>query len=91
MRSHGYLRVEGGPEGLVEEDAVKCNHCQKIGFISRGKVSWPQIDPEPQDHYMCRQCYEPICPACANLPCRHFEKWLEMMERNAGVLRSLWG
>lgn len=86
--AHGYLRIEGGPEGLVEEDTVKCNHCQKIGFVSRGKVSWPQLSPAPQDQFTCRQCYEPICPSCANRSCRHFEKWLEKMERGSGVVRA---
>jgi hypothetical protein len=85
---HGYLRIEGGPEGLVEEDTVKCNHCQNTGFASRGKVSWPSLSPAPQDHFTCKQCYDEICPRCSNLPCRHFEKWLEKMEKNAGVITS---
>ena len=89
LRPHGYNRIEGGPEGLVEEDTVKCVHCQKIGFVqSGGKVLWPQIIGQPQDQYTCRMCYAPICPACANRPCNHFEKWLEKMERNGGVVRS---
>ncbi len=73
---HGYLRIDGGPEGLVEEDTAKCNHCQRIVSIHRGR-----------DQFTCKQCYEPICPSCANHPCRHYEKWLEKMERGAGVVR----
>lgn len=89
LRPHGYSRLEGGPEGLVEEDTVRCVHCQKIGFVQRaGKVLWPQIHPLPQDQYTCRQCYSPICPSCANSPCRHFEKWLEAMESKSGLVRS---
>jgi hypothetical protein len=87
MKVHGYLRIEGGPEGLVEEDAVKCNHCQAIGFISRGKVTWPNL-PAPQDQFTCKQCYEPICARCAKRSCRHFEKWLEQMEKGAGVITA---
>ena len=52
------------------------------------KVLWPQIHPLPQDQYTCRQCYSPICPSCANRPCRHFEKWLEAIEGRAGLWRS---
>lgn len=85
---HGYLRIEGGPEGLVEEDTVKCNHCQKIGYAVMNMVSWPQLSPVLQDHFTCRQCYSPICAGCANLPCRHFEKWLEKMERGSGIIAS---
>lgn len=88
LSPHGYFRIEGGPEGLIEEDTVKCQHCQKIGFVQRGKVLWPQIHPQPQDQFTCRQCYAPICPSCANKPCRHFEKWLEGMEAKSGLIRS---
>ena|SRR5215467_16000536 len=87
-RPHGYHRIEGGPEGLIQEDTVKCNHHQAIGFVqSNGLVLWPQISPVPQEQFTCRQCYEPICPRCANLPCRHFEKWLERVERTAAMRR----
>jgi hypothetical protein len=86
--AHGYLRIEGGPEGLVEEDTVKCNHCQATGFASRGKVSWPHLSPAPQDHFTCKQCFEPICASCANRSCRHFEKWLEAVEKQNGMVRS---
>jgi hypothetical protein len=86
-RPHGYCRIEGGPEGLVEEDTVKCNHHQAIGFVQPGgKILWPQLSPVPQEMFTCRQCYEPICPSCANKPCRHFEKWLEAVEAKAGMV-----
>jgi hypothetical protein len=87
LRPHGYSRIEGGPEGLVEEDTIKCQHCQQIGFVQRrGMVLWPQLSPAPQEMFTCRQCYVPICPSCANKPCRHFEKWLEAVERRAGMV-----
>ena len=89
LRPHGYNRIEGGPEGLVEEDTVKCNHHQAIGFVQPGgKVLWPQISPVPQEQFTCKQCYMPICPSCANFPCRHFEKWLETVERKGEALRD---
>jgi hypothetical protein len=87
LRPHGYNRIEGGPEGLIEEDTIRCQHCQRIGFAQRrGMVLWPQLSPTPQEMFTCRQCYVPICPACANKPCRHFEKWLEAVERRAGMV-----
>lgn len=88
LRPHGYSRIEGGPEGLVEEDTIKCLHCQRIGFVQRrGMVLWPQLHPQPQEMFTCRQCYSPICSSCANLPCRHFEKWLEAVEARNGMVR----
>lgn len=88
--AHGYNRIDGGPEGRIEEDTVKCNHCQAIGFIQSDKSAlWPQFAQAPQEQFTCRQCYEPICPRCANLPCRHFEKWLEKVESKAGLYRLI--
>jgi hypothetical protein len=88
MRTHGYSRIEGGPEGLIGEDTIKCQHCQRIGFVQRrGMVLWPQLSSVAQEQYTCRQCYVPICPSCANKPCRHFEKWLEQVEASAGASR----
>jgi|HubBroStandDraft_2_1064218.scaffolds.fasta_scaffold387015_1 hypothetical protein len=89
LRPHGYNRIEGGPEGLIEEDTVRCVHNQEIGFVQPGGlILWPQFSPIPQEQYTCRQCYSPICPGCANKPCRHFEKWLERMESKSGAIRS---
>lgn len=88
IRAHGYSRIEGGPEGLLEEDTIKCLHCQMVGFVQRrGMVLWPRLHPGPQEMFTCRQCYSPICPRCANLPCRHFEKWLEAVEAKNGLRR----
>lgn len=101
LRPHGYCRIDGGLEGLIEEDTIKCQHCQKIGFMQMGgRVFWPQITPptpgattarvprgSTHEQYMCRQCYDPICPSCANKPCRHFEKWLEKVEAQGGMIR----
>ncbi|HEY1410779.1 MAG TPA: hypothetical protein VGF36_01500 [Rhodopila sp.] len=88
-KPHGYNRIQGGPEGLVEENTVRCQHCQKIGFVQPGwnTVLWPQISPVPLDFYTCRQCHDAICPSCANKPCRHFEKWLEQVEAQNGLRR----
>jgi hypothetical protein len=87
LRPHGYSRIEGGPDGLIEEDTVRCQHCQRIGFVQRrGMVLWPQLSPAAQEMFTCRQCYVPICPSCANKPCRHFEKWLEQVEAKAGMV-----
>jgi hypothetical protein len=87
-RPHGYSRIEGGAEGLVEEDTVRCQHCQKVGFVQFGSLTvlWPKISPVPLDFFTCKMCYEAICPICANLPCDHFEKKLERIERNAGIV-----
>ena len=102
LRPHGYNRIEGGPEGLLEEDTVKCNHRQHIGFVQPGgRIFWPHITTLPQgittgvvprdytfEQFTCRQCYAPICPYCANLPCMHFEKWLEEVERKGEALHD---
>lgn len=87
-RSYGYLRIEGGPEGLVEENTIKCVHCQLIGYIQGRQVYWPKITEKRQDFFTCRMCYSDICPTCANKPCRHFEKWLEAVEKKGSIYYS---
>jgi hypothetical protein len=89
LRPHGYVRIFSlDSDRAIEEDSVKCNHHQAIGFVQpSGLVLWPQISPAPQEQYTCRLCYKPICPRCANLPCRHYEKWLEKVEAGNGLRR----
>jgi hypothetical protein len=96
-KPHGYHRVFSlDSDRAIEEDTVKCNHHQAIGFVQpNGMILWPTLretyghnsgQPIPQEQYTCRLCYEPICPRCANLPCRHYEKWLEEVEGKAGMV-----
>jgi hypothetical protein len=95
LRPHGYVRIFSlDSDRVEEEDAVKCNHHQAVGFVQPGgQILWPMLKetwrngrPVPQEQYTCRLCYQPICPRCANLPCRHYEKWLEAVERRAGMV-----
>lgn len=109
-RPHGYVKVFSlDSDRCEEEDTVRCNHHQAIGFVQpSGLVLWPGLHetcrqikhvdsvtgavswrrhPMPQEQYTCRLCYQPICPRCANLPCRHFEAWLSEVEATAGLRR----
>jgi hypothetical protein len=89
LRAHGYVRIFSlDSDHVIEEDTVKCCHHQAVGFVQPGGlILWPQVSPVPQEQYTCRLCHQPICPRCANLPCRHYEKWLERVESNAGMIR----
>lgn len=72
LRPKGYSVVTDGWGVETREDTAKCNHCQKIIFISTRQ------DP---NEFFCRSCMQSICPQCANGPCDHFEKKLDRAEQ----------
>jgi hypothetical protein len=75
----GFSLVTDGWGVETKEDTFACRHCQRIVFVR------PRQDP---NEFFCRGCMAPICPACANAPCEHFERKLERSEATDAWLRE---
>ena len=85
----GYLRVSG-PDGTVERDGFRCNHCQRAVIVKPDKG----CDSPKMRLDRCGACYATICAPCAKKlaaegKCRHFEEKLEAVERRFELRRSL--
>lgn len=84
-----YLRVSG-PDGTVERDGFRCNHCQTAILVKPDKgCTSPRMRLD-----RCSMCHSTICRNCngllaKTLTCSHFEKRLEAIERRASFLKGL--
>lgn len=80
LKPQGYLTImSDGP--LVEKDTFTCKHCNTVVIVEPA--------PKPMPGGRCTLCDALVCDACADKPCRPFEKWLEKMESRDRLLRSI--
>lgn len=82
LRPKGYSVVTDGWGIETRRDTYTCVHCQHVCEVEPGK--------NPSD-FTCRACYQPVCPACLNKPCDHFEKKLDRAEATDVWLRERFG
>lgn len=75
-KPHGYAFQYDMHDKLEEGDTVQCGHCGGHRFASKWRAA---------GNPWCRNCMTPLCgdtPECMTT-CLHFEKELELIERNA--------